>query len=106
MNKQYRQGDVLIVKIDSLPEGTQQIKPDNGRTILAYGEVTGHAHAIDASVSRLFEVSGVEDKFLVVDEATSVTHEEHSAIALEPGTYQVRIQREYDDMDEVRRVAD
>ena len=42
----YRQGDVLILRVNSVPDGLKVEPRDNGRVILAYGEVTGHAHAI------------------------------------------------------------
>lgn len=41
--KIYRQGDVLIRQIKSIPTETTVRK--NG--ILAYGEVTGHAHKVE-----------------------------------------------------------
>lgn len=37
----YRQGDVALFKVDSIPVGKKEKKP-----ILAYGEVTGHRHEI------------------------------------------------------------
>ena len=42
----YRQGDVLIVPITSIPKTVEPIAREQGRIILAHGEVTGHAHAI------------------------------------------------------------
>lgn len=45
--EQIRQGDVMLVKVEKLPEGCKHIEPENGvRFVLAHGEVTGHAHAI------------------------------------------------------------
>ena len=41
-----RQGDVLILPVDKLPDGCTEVPNDKGRIVLAYGEVTGHAHAI------------------------------------------------------------
>ena len=104
--KQIRQGDVLLVPVKQLPEHVRPVAPEAGRVVLAHGEVTGHAHSVDAAVARLFAVSGVEDRFLRVETATAVTHEEHDALPLDPGLYRVVRQREYDDEDEVRRVAD
>lgn len=40
-----RQGDVSMVRIKSLPKGAEDITPKEGRVVLAFGEVTGHAHA-------------------------------------------------------------
>lgn len=41
-----RQGDVALVLVTKLPEGCTEVPNDRGRIVLAYGEVTGHAHAI------------------------------------------------------------
>jgi hypothetical protein len=47
MASQYRQGDVLLIKIDGIPkQASAEKNPD--RIVLAYGEVTGHAHAISS----------------------------------------------------------
>lgn len=55
-----RQGDVLITPVSSLPAGSAEIPNDNGRIVLAYGEVTGHAHAIADHIKPLFaEVTGL-----------------------------------------------
>ena len=47
--KTYRQGDVLIRQVNEIPSQAK-VKKNVGRIVLAYGEVTGHAHAISASV--------------------------------------------------------
>lgn len=44
--KQFRQGDVLLVRVSNLPAKATVRARENGRVILAHGEVTGHAHAI------------------------------------------------------------
>jgi hypothetical protein len=54
MPKTYRQGDVLLIRVDSLPTGLREIPRDRGRVVLAYGETTGHAHAIEAPSVRFF----------------------------------------------------
>jgi hypothetical protein len=102
MSTQYRQGDVFLVKVDELPpEAVEQAS--DGRVVLAYGEVTGHAHAINAACAKLYEHG--QDRILEVFEPTKLEHEEHSAIALEPGFYKVVRQQEYSP-GTVRRVAD
>lgn len=102
---QVRQGDVLLVPVSKIPTDAKLVKPDNGRVILAYGEVTGHAHAIDETVAKLFEVSGVGDRYLDCADGAVLRHEEHGAHPLK-GKYRVVRQREYDLMGEIRRVAD
>ncbi len=128
-----RQGDVLIIE-DETPRDVSRMKlieRDNGRVVLAYGEVTGHAHAIAEKGCSLYlddtaSIAGpdalgfiaragggggavdvpVPDRTLVVDEPIVIRHEEHDAIALEAGkTYTVRHQVEYDP-EAFRAVAD
>ena len=95
MSKQYRQGDVLLVKMQhqKLP-GATRMPRDQGRIILALGEATGHAHAIASAHAALLEVANGE-RYLRVDGPAELTHEEHGAIDLEPGLYRVIRQREY-----------
>jgi len=91
----FRQGDVLIERIRSLPDNLTAQKPINGRVILAYGEATGHHHSIDADAADWWKTADDGDQFVTVKEATEVVHQEHSPILLKPGTYRVRRQREY-----------
>ena len=44
----YRQGDVLVIRVDDVPSSAVSVPRDAGRLVLAYGEVTGHAHAVFA----------------------------------------------------------
>lgn len=58
---QYRQGDVLLERIAALPSGLQLVPRDKGRVILAYGEVTGHAHALlEAGTQKFTGEKGAE----------------------------------------------
>jgi hypothetical protein len=100
MTTQYRQGDVLLVRtgsrdLDDAELDDAKIVPRNhGRIILAEGEATGHAHAIDSPEAALLEV-GDGERYLRVDGPAALTHEEHGAIELEAGLYRVIRQREY-----------
>jgi len=94
----FRQGDVLITRIESLPEGLSKVD----RAILAFGEVTGHSHTIHrgATAFSLKPQNQVDElttaDYLQVDELiASVTHEEHIAVQLPKGTYKVLRQVEY-----------
>lgn len=93
----YRQGDVLIAATDTIPDGLTEVPRDNGRIVLAYGEVTGHAHAIDDPTALLLaeDVADIEERFLQVEREVQLVHEEHDTILLPPGNYIVRRQREY-----------
>ncbi len=37
----FRQGDVLVTRIEEFPAGLEPVDRDRGRIVLAYGEVTG-----------------------------------------------------------------
>jgi len=94
----YRQGDVLFVKVEAIPAGLHE-RPSK---IVVEGEVTGHAHRLVDG--RILEAAqGV--LFLEVLTNTQVVHEEHHAIPLEPGYWQVIRQREYSPK-EIRLVLD
>lgn len=104
-----RQGDVLLRRVGSIPEAAKSAaKKDqagNDRIVLAYGEVTGHAHAIhDLDAVDVF-VTGDGVMYLQVKEEAKLQHEEHGTIALPPGNYERTIQREYSP-EAIRNVAD
>lgn len=109
---QFRQGDVLIERVGALPKITMTEIVVPNRVVLAYGEVTGHAHAIypvEGKLPAKLWDAGVE-RFLQVLERTTLLHEEHGGIPLEPGVYRVSkfgigTQREYSP-EEIRSVAD
>lgn len=60
MSLQYRQGDVLLIKLSDaearrvLLEGRAQ--PSTDRVILARGEATGHAHSVVNFLSWLMTI--------------------------------------------------
>lgn len=102
-----RQGDVLLVPVDQIPADA---KPRKGkdRLILARGEVTGHHHSLVAE--RGGEIDVLETKAgevfaRIMAAPAREVHQEHAAIEVPPGNYQVVIQREYHPQ-EIRRVAD
>lgn len=113
----YRHGDVIIKRINTeIPaEAKSWRDAKDGRMILAYGEMTGHAHAVEGDAD-LLEIPGevVErtisdvEKWLQVNEGGArVVHEEHATIELPPGRYAIVRQREYTSADmEPRYVAD
>ena len=103
-----RQGDVLLIRIDEIPSDAAPCEV-NGDVILAYGEVTGHAHRLEAGKAKAFAKGGAWDpsaeRFIQALEGAELRHEEHAAILLPPGNYQIRIQREYHP-EAIRNVAD
>jgi hypothetical protein len=111
---QLRQGDVLLIRVDAIPVEATPVARDDGAVVLAYGEVTGHRHAVHGRHAELLELTDaqVERRFLrIVDQEALLVHEEHDPIAVAPGCYRVVRQREYDplldpDSPALRYVAD
>lgn len=112
MTKMFRQGDVLVRRINARMPTGKDIR-EAGRVILAHGEVTGHAHEVVAAVpsettalpaAQFFEQPDGR-RFLFVERACVLTHQEHGTIALAPGCYEVTRQREYFP-DAIRSVED
>ena len=92
-----RQGDVLIVPIKKLPAKLTEVARENGRVVLAHGEATGHAHAIENHGVRMFREDGAGSGLYmtVSGETATLAHEEHTHIAIPPGDYKIIRQREW-----------
>lgn len=110
----FRQGDVLIIPLagHAPPAHAKPLAREGGRVVLAHGEVTGHAHAIGSPRAALFRDDGSNGGSngrtllqVIGADAVQLSHEEHGTIALDPGLYEVRRQREYSP-EEIRNVAD
>jgi hypothetical protein len=91
--KMYRQGDVGIFPVASIPAAAK--KQDSKHVVLALGEVTGHSHqfAVGAAV---VDFRDEVDRFIEVLEESVLKHEEHAPITLPAGNYKIKIQREYE----------
>ena len=87
----FRQGDVLIVRSNSIPKNSKKQKD----CIVAYGEATGHKHEINPAEASMYIHAG--RKYIEVrGESAVVTHPEHKSITLPGNTvYRVVQQREY-----------
>jgi len=102
--KQFRQGDVMLVRARAISKGATQVPRERGRIVLAYGEATGHAHAVLDEDVMLLERGDV--RFLKVGTAgATLQHEEHAPVTIAPGSYRVVRQREYSPQ-EIHNVAD
>lgn len=112
-----RQGDVLLIPVLALPEGAQEIAPEQNRIVLMHGESTGHAHAIydyespseivgkSIKKAQLFALDNGR-RFLQVNETVSLKHEEHTTHLLKPGIYELPIQVDMNTDKMPRRVID
>ncbi len=96
MRAEYRQGDILLCRVDRIPPGAKRVPRDGNRVIVAEGELTGHAHAFAAKEVRLFRDKASQRSFLLVGEGGApLRHEEHGSILVPEGQYELRRQREY-----------
>lgn len=103
----YRQGDVLLRAVERIPPHAVPVARESGRIILAHGEATGHAHAIEASEEEATFLSADEHaRFLRLVADVEVTHEEHGPIRLPAGMYEVILQREWTEADDDRHERD
>ena len=107
--KMYRQGDVLIIPVETIPSGTVPVERENGRVVLAHGEATGHHHSIvHTDVELVSKVEADELRMwmtVTAPEPVELAHQEHDTILVPPGLYEVRRQREYAP-EGLRNVAD
>jgi hypothetical protein len=108
---QKRQGDILLEKIDKMPDG--MIKTEN--KILALGEATGHKHQLIGNVQSYAKRGDLRQEVQVVEIVDPETfkglvHEQHGAH--EPheftsGLYKVKRQRIWNqELEEAKRAMD
>lgn len=94
-----RQGDVLVLSVDSIPKGLTEVAPKKGRLIVAEGEATGHHHSFPWQRGAvLFRDDGAGSggvMYAEVSEPISLEHQEHGSHLLVPGKYRLTIQRTY-----------
>ena len=95
----YRQGDVLLIKVEEREDLTNEVSP-----ILAEGEVSGHKHEVvgGSVVTNSWQTSR---KFVRSPGDTVLTHPEHGHLKINKGLFEFRLQREYDELTN-RYVAD
>jgi hypothetical protein len=105
---QVRQGDVILVSVDSIPKNATIDAKEKGRVVLAHGEVTGHAHVLDHPETLKYTKTPAGEHFITVVKhiaERALRHEEHGAVHLIGDKVQQGFQVE-DFGAEVRRVAD
>jgi hypothetical protein len=103
-NKQYRQGDVLLVACKQ-SGGEKEPASSDGCTVLAHGEVTGHRHRFERAMDAQALV-GTNVRQLYVNVPAMLLHEEHATPTVAPGHYDLPKQVEWTDANEPRQVAD
>ena len=85
-----RQGDLLIIRINTIP--SQAVQQQS--RVLAEGEATGHLHQLDEE-AEVYEEKGALYFRIKEDKKSILIHPEHKPLTFEPGVYRVIRQREY-----------
>lgn len=94
------QGDMLIRKIDKLPDNVNALKSEAGHFVLAHSE-TGHNHVVKETPDVQFYQNANDNfiAYLVVNNEAVVehmrSHDTHESIMFKQGVYEIRRQREY-----------
>jgi len=74
-------------------------------SVLAEGEMTGHAHRLPLIVDVFEREDGIRE--FCTEKKAKLVHEEHKVIEIPPGEYESGIVVEVDPFtEEIRRVAD
>lgn len=105
MKKMYRQGDVMMELVDTVPEGLVKIPRDKRGVVLAEGEATGHFHGIRSRSATLYR-SEMDERYMKVTAPVALRHQEHTAVTLPVGNYRVHIHHEYQPAELPRAVVD
>jgi hypothetical protein len=89
--KRYRQGDVVLRQLPSLPRYAELVSGG----VLAVGEATGHSHRFANGGSwALWERNG--RRFVEVMKPATLVHEEHKPLVIPPGIYEQLAEQEFD----------
>jgi hypothetical protein len=88
--RMYRQGDVLVLAVDVIPRRAKPVDRDRGLVVLAYGEATGHAHAIADRGAALLRHRDRQYLRVTAVGGVTLTHEEHDTLVVPPGDYRER----------------
>ena len=104
------QGEITIRRVTSIPRGCTPLTQENGKLIVGHSE-TGHHHVLDAACADVVVLDrppeGMRILYAILREPTPLEHlrphDTHEPVMLEPGTYEMRIAREYDPYAELAR---
>lgn len=104
------QGEITIRRIGDVPakhikrEGFTPLALENGKFVIGHSE-TGHHHVLSRNDGADVMVldrppEGMRILYAILENPTSLDHQRdhdtHESIALPPGEYEFRVQREYD----------
>jgi hypothetical protein len=95
--KMFRQGDVLLVEVRSIPPNARLVEPEGDHVILVRGEKTGHHHGFSIwDRVSFFRDDGTGNGYTsVMTNSADLIHQEHKPIPVPFGMYRVIQQREF-----------
>lgn len=92
------QGDLLLVRVESIPKDLTCESKNKGVHIIAHSE-TGHHHVVDAEHAVFYKTGDDLLSYLRIDKPTEVKHKRsfdtHESILIPVGDYMIKRQREY-----------
>ena len=116
MHNLYRHGDLLITRINAVPQSAINISSK----IIAEGEVSGHKHKLvgQATIGILpgreagttiigrvesgdVSINRIPELYFSASEDVKLTHEEHKTLELPRGSYKVTKEREFNPFEDL-----
>jgi len=95
---QAAQGDLLILRVDAVPEAAERIRSNGDRHVVAHSE-TGHHHTIPSDAELWREPGDPMVCYLRCDNPVVLEHhrpfDTHAPIQIPAGVFQLRRQREH-----------
>ena len=101
----FRQGDVLLEKIDMVNNNciAEESRTILNTKIIAYGEETGHSHFFDetinnnsSQVSLYKEINQQSPTMIIIKDGYSLLrHQDHLHIRIPKGIYKIKRERSY-----------
>lgn len=103
-----QQGDVLFKKIKSIPGNLKRVARRNngfgaGRYVVAEGETTGHHHSTIQECELFEDVNGTLYIRNASESPIIFEHQEHGAVEVPTGDFEIGIVKEYDHFEEKAR---
>lgn len=99
--KIYRHGDVLLRQVTEKPSGKWR---QHKRLTVQLGEATGHHHDLVGPRKNSILALEIEmRRYLELSDKCELRHQEHKTLQIDPGLYEVIIEREWDYIENQRK---
>lgn len=114
--KMVRQGDVLLLPVSAPTAAEVEEMPKDSRgLVVAEGETSGHFHALFGPGAKLVRYKATPGRVIArLEEGGEIRVigggaggiDRHTPISLQPGNYEIRIQRSWTSANASRQVSD